>query len=52
MAHQYPQAGRCIQQVTQQVWNTESPTTQSSYNYVNIPNSNNIVVTGTTLFFL
>tara|TARA_B100001029_G_C15061479_1_gene458899 strand:+ start:2896 stop:3390 length:495 start_codon:yes stop_codon:yes gene_type:complete len=40
MAHQYPQAGRCIQQVTMQVWAQQTPTGQSAYSYVNIPNSN------------
>ena len=40
MAHQYPQAGRCIQQVTMQVWAQQTPHGQTAYSYTNIPNSN------------
>jgi len=31
MAHQYPQAGRCLQQVTHQVFEPNLQTNQSTY---------------------
>ena len=40
MAHQYPQGGRCLQQVTHQVWERRNPTGQSTYNYNKIDGSN------------
>lgn len=40
MAHQYPQAGRCLQQVTHQVFEANLQTNQSTYSYVKVGSSN------------
>ena len=40
MAHQYPQAGRCLQQVTHQVFETNLQVNQSTYSYVKVGSSN------------
>ena len=40
MAHQYPQAGRCLQQVTHQVFEANLQTNQSTYSYNKVSSSN------------
>ena len=40
MAHQYPQAGRCLQQVTHQVFEANLQANQSTYSYQKVGSSN------------